>query len=70
MFKSKNMTYGLYESNRNKRSKSRDSLTRYVNGLSISNMDSIRLQLGMLSILSSESDELSRESGVILLLCL
>ena len=64
------MTYGLYESNRNKRSKSRDSLTRYVNGLSISNMDSIRLQLGMLSILSSESDELSRESGVILLLCL
>ena len=58
------MTYGLYYSNRNKRSRSRDSLTRYVNGLSISNMDSIRLQLGMLSILTSESDELSRESGV------
>ena len=64
------MTYGLYESNRNKRSRSRDSLSRYVNGLSVSNMDSIRLQLGMLSILSSESDELSRESGVILLICL
>jgi hypothetical protein len=57
----------MFESNRNKRSQSRDVLSKYVNNLSISNMDTVRIQLGMLSILASQSDELSRKSLVIFL---
>jgi hypothetical protein len=57
----------MFESNRNKRSQSRDVLSKYVNNLSISNMDTVRIQLGMLSILTSQSDELSRKSLVIFL---
>jgi hypothetical protein len=54
----------IFESNRNKRSKSRDSLSKFVNNLSISNMDSVRIQLGMLSMLTNQADELSRYSQV------
>ena len=54
----------MYESNRNKRSKSRDSLSQYVNNISISNMDSVRMQLGMLSMLTSQTNELSRSTQV------
>ena len=54
----------IYEYNRNKRSKSRDYLSKFVNNLSISNMDSVRIQLGMLSMLAIQSDELSRYSQV------
>ena len=57
----------MFESNRNIRSQSRDVLSKYVNNLSISNMDTVRIQLGMLSILTSQSDELSRKSLVIFL---
>jgi hypothetical protein len=57
----------MFESNRNIRSQSRDVLSKYVNNLSISNMDTVRIQLGMLSILASQSDELSRKSLVIFL---
>ena len=54
----------MYESNRNKRSKSRDSWSQYVNNISISNMDSVRMQLGMLSMLTSQTNELSRSTQV------
>ena len=54
----------IYESNRNKRSKSKDSLCKFVNNLSISNMDTIRIQLGMLSMLTIQTSELSRKSQV------
>ena len=54
----------LYEINRNLRSKARDALIIYVNNISISNMDSLRTQSGMLSTLTSQTDEISRKSGV------
>jgi hypothetical protein len=54
----------MFEFNRNKRSQSRDVLSKYVNNLSISNMDSVRIQLGMLSMLTNQADELSRNSLV------
>ena len=54
----------MFEFNRNKRSQSRDVLSKYVNNLSISNMDSVRIQLGMLSMLTNQPDELSRNSLV------
>jgi len=54
----------ICEYNRNKRSKSRDYLSKFVNNLSISNMDSVRIQLGMLSMLTNQADELSRNSQV------
>jgi hypothetical protein len=62
--KNKEITMNSYESNRNKRSQSRDSLCKFLNSLSISNMDSVRIQLGMLTILSVQADELSRSSQV------
>jgi hypothetical protein len=65
--KNKEISMYIYESNRNKRSKSRDSLAKFVNNLSISNMDSIRIQLGMLSMFTNQADELSRYSQVYLL---
>jgi hypothetical protein len=55
----------MFESNRNIRSQSRDLLSNFVNNLSISNMDSVRIQLGMLSMLTNQADELSRNSLVI-----
>ena len=54
----------LYNINRNKRSKARYSLAKYANNFSISDMDSIRIQLGMLSKLTSQTDEISREIEV------
>lgn len=58
------MTKVLYELNRNKRSEARRVLSKFLNSLSISNMDSVRTQLGMLSMLSSQTDEMSRNSLV------
>ncbi len=58
------MTNFLYDQFRNTRSQSRDSLSKYINNLSISTLDSVRTQLGMLSLLSSQTDELSRNSEV------
>ena len=58
------MTINLYESNRNDRSETRESLSQYINNISISNMDSVRTQLGTLSMLTSQSDELNRKSEV------
>ena len=40
-------------------------LSLFINDISISDMDSVRTQIGMLSMLSSQTDEISRETGVI-----
>jgi hypothetical protein len=57
----------LYESNRNLRSKARDSLIEFINIISISDMDSLRTQACMLSMLTSQTDEITRKAGVIFL---
>ena len=62
--KNQEITVNIYESNRNKRSQSRDFLSKFVNNLSISNMDTVRTQLGMLSMLTIQTSELSRKSQV------
>ena len=46
------------------RSKARDALIVYVNNISISDMDSLRTQSGMLALLTSQTDEISRISEV------
>ena len=53
-----------YDLNRNQRSKTRDSLIGYINSISISNMDSIRTQIGMISMITAQTDEISRNSEV------
>ncbi len=60
--KNQEISISIYESNRNKRSQSRDSLSIFLNNLGISNMDSLRIQLGMLSMLTIQTSELSRKS--------
>ena len=50
--------------NRNERAKERDSLISFVNAVSISDMDTVRTQAGMLSMLTSQIDEISRRSEV------
>jgi hypothetical protein len=54
----------IYEINRNIRSKARDALIVYVNNISISDIDSLRTQSGMLALLTSQTDEISRNSEV------
>ena len=54
----------LYESNRNQRSKAKEALILFVNNLSISDMDSMRTQAGMLSMLTFQTDEITRNSEV------
>ncbi len=54
----------LYESNRNQRSKAKEALILFVNNLSISDMDSMRTQAGMLSMLTFQTDEMTRNSEV------
>ncbi len=54
----------LYEKNRNLRSLARDSLIGFVNMISISDMDSLRTQAGMLSMLTSQTNEITRSSEV------
>ncbi len=53
-----------YDLNRNKRSQARDALINYINNISIFDMDSVRTQLGMLVMVTSQTDEISRSSGV------
>jgi len=64
LFKSSNMDKVKYDLNRNQRSKTRDSLIGYINSISISNMDSIRTQIGMISMITAQTDEISRNSEV------
>jgi hypothetical protein len=54
----------LYDKFRNLRSQARDSLIAFVNMISISDMDSLRTQAGMLSLLTSQTDEITRNSEV------
>ena len=54
-----------FEINRNQRSQVRDALINYINNLSISDMDSLRTQAGMLSMLTSQTDEITRNSEVV-----
>ena len=51
--------------NRNLRSKARDALIHFVNNISIFDMDSIRTQVGMLAMITSQTDEITRQSEVI-----
>jgi hypothetical protein len=54
----------LYWKSRDQRSQARDALALYLNGFSVSDMDSVRTQLGMLSMITSQTDEISRETEV------
>ncbi len=64
-FKNENVTSdNFYWLSRNQRSEARDALTEHVNYLSVSDMDSVRIQLGLLSKLTSQTDEISRNTGV------
>jgi len=62
------MSLSVYNSNRNKRSKSRDALISYINSITISSMDALRTQAGMLAMLTSQTDELSRMAEVEIIL--
>ncbi len=42
----------------------RFNLIQYVNNLSISDMDSVRTQAGMLSMITSQTDEITRDIQV------
>jgi len=64
ILKSQNINADVHNINRNQRAKTRDALSLFINGLSISDMDSVRTQLGMLSLISSQTDEISRATGV------
>ena len=66
IFQTNQIDTDVFHINRNKRSKTRDALASFVNGLSISDMDSVRGQLGMLSLLSIQTDEISRTCEVII----
>ena len=64
-FKNENVTSdNFYWLSRNQRSEARAALTEHVNYLSVSDMDSVRIQLGLLSKLTSQTDEISRNTGV------
>ncbi len=54
----------IYWISRNHRSQARDALAVFINNLSVSDMDSIRTQIGMLSMISSQTDEISRNTEV------
>ena len=63
-FKSQNMNKETFETNRNLRAQAREALSKFVNGLSISDMDSVRTQASMLAILTGQSDEITRNAEV------
>ncbi len=50
--------------NRNKRAKLRGILIKYINNISISDMDSVRTQAGMLVLATSQTDEITRDIQV------
>ena len=53
-----------YELNRNQRSHVRRILIQYINNISIFDMDSIRTQSGMLAMITSQSNEITRDIQV------
>ena len=58
------MSLFMYEVNRNQRSHVRRILIQYINNISIFDMDSIRTQSGMLAMITSQSDEITRDIQV------
>ena len=64
IFKSQIKNNDDYEANRNIRSQTREALSQFVNSLSISDMDSVRTQISMLSILTQQTDEITRKAEV------
>ena len=58
------MSLFMYEVNRNQRSHVRRILIQYINNISIFDMDSIRTQSGMLAMITSQTDEITREIQV------
>ena len=59
-----NINVNKYNLNRNIRSSARDALIKYINSISIFDMDSVRTQLGMLVMVTSQTDEITRNSAV------
>ncbi len=65
ILKNENVTSDyIYWINRNQRSQARETIAEFVNYLSISDMDSIRIQLGLLSMFTSQSNEMTRKTEV------
>jgi hypothetical protein len=58
------MSSYMYELNRNQRSHVRRILIQYINNISIFDMDSIRTQSGMLAMITSQSNEITRDIQV------
>jgi hypothetical protein len=64
IFKTTNLDNASFEKNRNNRANGRDALIRYINNLSLSDMDSVRTQASMLSMVTSQPEEITRSSEV------
>jgi hypothetical protein len=58
------MSSYIYETNRNQRAHIRLSLIKYINNISISDMDSVRTQSGMLALITSQTNEITRDIQV------
>jgi preprotein translocase subunit YajC len=59
-----NISLFTFEINRNQRSHMRRILIEYINNISISDMDSVRTQSGMLAMITSQTDEITRDIQV------
>ena len=63
MVPTSSISANIFESQRNTRSDTRDTLIQFVNNISISDIHSARAQISMLSVLTREPDEVTRQSG-------
>jgi hypothetical protein len=63
-FKMPNISLFMYEVNRNQRSHMRRILIEYINNISIFDMDTVRTQSGMLTMITSQTDEITRDIQV------
>ena len=59
------MSSDLYELNRNERANARETLSTFLNNISISDMDSVRTQAGMLSMITNQPEEITRKTEVL-----
>ncbi len=59
-----NISLFMYEVNRNQRSHMRRILIEYINNISIFDMDTVRTQSGMLTMITSQTDEITRDIQV------
>ena len=64
LFKNQNISSHTYEINRNQRAHLRFILIKYINNISISDMDSVKTQSGMLTMITSQTDEITRDIQV------